>query len=76
MVTDKQVRRLFALIKTGKNQEIAASRALPIPPGCNKPELLAHCRPYPIEGTHDPEYELSMVQHEFVEDDPIPLYPI
>jgi hypothetical protein len=27
LVTDKQVRRLFALIKTGKNQEIAASRA-------------------------------------------------
>ena len=27
MVTDKQVRRLFALIKTEKNQEIAASKA-------------------------------------------------
>ena len=27
MVTDKQVRRLFALIKTEENQEIAASKA-------------------------------------------------
>jgi hypothetical protein len=27
LVTDKQVRRLFALIKTGENQEIAASKA-------------------------------------------------
>jgi len=27
LVTDKQVRRLFALIKTEENQEIAASKA-------------------------------------------------
>jgi hypothetical protein len=36
--------------------------------------LLAHGRPIPIEGTHNPEYGLSMVQHEFVRDEPVPLY--
>jgi hypothetical protein len=46
----------------------------PIPPECNKPELLAHGRPLPIEGTHDPAYGLSMEQHEFVRDEPTPLY--
>jgi len=51
-----------------------ASESAPIPSECNKPELLAHGRPHPIEGTHDPEYGLSMEQHEFVRDEPIPLY--
>ena len=46
----------------------------PIPSECNKPELLSHGQPYPIEGTHDPESELSMEQHQFVRDEPIPLY--
>jgi hypothetical protein len=51
-----------------------AAPTAPIPTECNKPELLAHGRPYPIEGTHDPEYGISMNQHEFVRDEPIPLY--
>jgi hypothetical protein len=51
-----------------------ASEPAPIPSECNKPELLAHGRPHPIEGTHDPEYDLSMEQQEFVRDEPIPLY--
>lgn len=46
----------------------------PTPSECNKPELLAHGQPHRIEGTHDPDYELSMEQHEFVRDEPIPLY--
>lgn len=45
-----------------------------IPLECNKPELLAHGQPHPMEGTHDPEYALSMVQHEFVRDEPITFY--
>ncbi|WP_157468057.1 hypothetical protein [Edaphobacter aggregans] len=45
-----------------------------IPSECNRPELLAHGMPYRIDGTHDPEYELSLEQHEFVRDEPIPLY--
>ncbi len=48
--------------------------AAPVPQECNRPELLAHGRPIPIEGTHEPAYELSMVQHEFVKDEAIPLY--
>jgi hypothetical protein len=51
-----------------------ASEPAPIPSDCNKPELLAHGRPHLIEGTHDPEYGLSMEQHEFVRDEPVPLY--
>jgi hypothetical protein len=51
----------------------AASKAS-IPSECNKPELLAHGQPHPIEGTHDPEYALSMEQHQFVRDEPIPFY--
>lgn len=51
-----------------------ASEPAHIPSECNRPELLAHGRPHPIEGTHDPEYGLSMVQHEFVRDQAIPLY--
>jgi hypothetical protein len=46
----------------------------PIPDECNKPELLAHGTPYPMEGTHDPEYGISMEQHQFLKDEPIPLY--
>jgi len=45
-----------------------------IPSECNKPDLLAHGQPYPIQGTHDPEYALSMEQHQFVQGEPIPLY--
>ncbi|HWG21321.1 MAG TPA: hypothetical protein VG225_12395 [Terracidiphilus sp.] len=41
---------------------------------CNKRELLVHGWPYPIEGTHEPEYAISMEQHQFLRDQPIPLY--
>lgn len=41
---------------------------------CNRPELLVHGWPYPIEGTHEPEYALSMEQHQFLRDDPVPIY--
>jgi hypothetical protein len=51
-----------------------AAPKLPIPTDCNKPDLLIHGRPYPIEGTHDPEYGISMEQHEFVRDEAISLY--
>jgi hypothetical protein len=51
----------------------AASKAS-IPLECDKPELLAHGQPHLIEGTHDPQYALSMVQHQFVSDEPITLY--
>jgi hypothetical protein len=47
---------------------------LPIPAECDKPELLAHGRSHMIEGTHEPEYGLSMVKQEFVRDESIPLY--
>ena len=45
-----------------------------VPTECNKPELLAHGLPYPIEGTHDPEYALSMEQHQFLQGMAIPLF--
>jgi hypothetical protein len=54
-----------------------ASESIPkpaVPAECNKPQLLVHGWPYPIEGTHDPDYALSMEQHQFLRDDPVPLY--
>jgi hypothetical protein len=51
----------------------AASKAS-IPSECNKPELLAHGQPHSIEGTHAPEYALSMEKQRFVGDEAIPLY--
>ena len=45
-----------------------------IPSECDKPELLAHGRPRMIEGSHDPEYGLSMVKREFVKGESIPIY--
>jgi hypothetical protein len=41
---------------------------------CNKPEFLVHGWPHPIEGTQEPEYALSMEQHQFLRDEPVPLY--
>ncbi len=54
-----------------------ASESIPkpaVPAECNKPQLLVHGWPYPIEGTYDPGYALSMDQHQFLRDDPVPLY--
>ena len=54
-----------------------ASESMPKPAvssECNKRELLVHGWPYPIEGTHNPGYALSMEQHQFLRDDPVPLY--
>jgi hypothetical protein len=46
----------------------------PVPTECDKPELLVNGRPRMIEGTHNPEYGLSMVKREFVKDESIPIY--
>lgn len=56
----------------GKSGEAAPTAS--IPTECDKPELLVHGQPFPIEGTHGPEYGLSMTQHEFVRDEPVPVY--
>jgi hypothetical protein len=52
----------------------ARDQAPPVPNECNKPELLVHGRPYPIAGTHEPEYAISMEEHRFTRDEPINLY--
>jgi hypothetical protein len=62
------------LQKTELAQSTAAASKAFISSECNRPELLAHGQPHPIDGTHAPEYALSMEQHQFVRDEPIPLY--
>jgi len=62
------------LHRTKLTQTSEAAPEAPIPTECDKPELLANGRPRMIEGTHDPEYGLSMVKREFVRDEPIALY--
>ena len=47
-----------------------------VPSECNKPQLLVHGWPYSIEGAHDPEYALSMEQHQFLRDQPAPPIPL
>jgi hypothetical protein len=56
------------------SHEDGASSHVAIPVECNKPELLAHGRPYPIEGTREPAYSFSMPEREFTRGDPMPLY--
>jgi hypothetical protein len=52
----------------------AAEPVAAVPSECDRPELLAHGIPLPIEGTDEPVYALSMTQHVFVRDEPVTMY--